>query len=233
MTDQNYIDMGGVENLAVAMIRQARGDFIKGGLILYGIFGKIPTQEELYKDRTHATLTNNSAVRWMYDAWRFVRDDPYSMFGDGEKIVIDAWTKDVIKEHFKKIYLHLGALVYSKHPKDKHIQNLSNDELCEYLPNKEDADKLSKAIDYISHLSDSKEVFKEWNSVAYKRRNEVRVIKRSQNGDNFRCVNQEKMDKRRKNANKVKELYESGMSRQAIAKYMGLHIATINNYLRS
>ena len=89
-TEKMTIDMDGVENVSVGLAGQARKDFIKGGKILYDLIGKIPTEKELWNS-VYSDMSNDPDVRWMYDAWRFVKEDPYDMFDIGETTIINAW----------------------------------------------------------------------------------------------------------------------------------------------
>ena len=162
----SYIDMSGVENIAVAMVKQARDDFIRGGKILYELLHNIPTYNELIKDKTHITISNQKEVRWMYDAWRFVRDDPYEFFSAGEEVIINDWKEAAITAYYKSLYLRLDARR------------------------------------------------KMYNSDTVK----AREIK-------------SKMYEKRKA--RAKELYESGISRKAIAKELGVQLVTVHYYLRS
>ena len=229
-----YVDPDGVENIAVGMVKQARNDFIKGGKILYEIFGCIPTYEELIKLNGYKKVANDSKIRWMYDSWRFVNEDPYSMFGDGEA-VINSWKTDSITEYYKIIYLKLSPIIYGNKPSDNHIQNLSEEELKSCFDNLVDVSKFMEARNYISKLPNSESIFKEWNSIGRRRRNEAKAFSRlrKSRSEAAKDAYKKRIEISNKRKERAKELYEVVISRQAIAKELGVQLNTVNVYLRS
>jgi len=227
MTDQNYIDMEGVENIAVAMVRQARNDFIKGGKILYGLLKTIPTYNELIKNKSYPSIANNKDVRWMYDAWRFVEEDPYNFFEVGDAEVISEWKLAAIQDYYRSVYIKIAPVIYSQKPSNNHIHKLTDDELKEYLEEK-DIKPFKEARDYALKLSDAEAVLKEWNLTSWSRRKDARMDKiRAQR--NREIVSEESKKKKAR----AKELYEAGISRKAIAKELGVQLVTVHYYLRS
>lgn len=225
------VDPDGVENVAVGIIKQAKKDFIKGAKCLYAHMRDIPTQKDLLNNPEHKTLTNCLDVRWMYDAWRFVKKDPYDMFDVGEEQIIRAWSDEAILTYYKELYLKGAALLYHKRAA-KMIQKLTDAEITNLIDDKSVADEFIEARNYISKQHNAKHLFHEYNILGYKK---GRYIPKKPRGDrNFATkYNEEKAAKRQKNIKKAKELFDAGISPQGIAKEMGLHIVTIQSYLRS
>lgn len=226
----------GVVNVSESMVKQARKDFIKGGKYLYGKLKKIPTQEELYSDKTHVSLTNNQDVRWMYDAWRFVINDPYQFFGDiGETIIINSWKKEAILEYYKALYLIGAEKVYITHPKSKKIHLLTDGEIIQRINDNKVAAEYITARNYISGLSNKDDLFKEWNIAAINRARHP-LKKRGPSGRipiNETEYHKQATKKRLENIEKAKELYEEGLSRKEIAKELGVTEQCIRLYLHS
>lgn len=228
MTDQNYIDMDGVENIAVAMIRQARNDFIKGGKILYKLLKTIPTYNELIKNKSYLSIANDKDVRWMYDAWRFVEEDPYNFFEVGDAEVISEWKLAAILEYYKSVYIKLAPIIYSQKPSNNHIHELTDDELKEYLGEK-DIESFKEARDYALKLSDAETVLKEWNLIGWKRRRDAKL----EDKKHWEGFSSNRSAEREKKIARAKELYEAGISRRAIAKELGVQLVTVHAYLKS
>ena len=234
MTDQNYIDMEGVENIAVAMVRQARNDFIKGGKILYELLKEIPTYHELIKNSVYPIIANSKDVRWMYDAWRFVKEDPYDFFGVGEKEIIEEWKRAAIQAYYRSVYIKIAPIIYSHKPSNTHLHELTDEELNGYLE-EEDLEQFKEARDYALKLAESEEILKEWNLTSWSRRKDARMDKiraqrnREQLAEARKIVSEESKRKRAR----AKELYEAGISRKAIAKELGVQLVTVHYYLRS
>lgn len=225
-----YVDMDGVENVACGIIKQAKKDFIKGACVLYSIMGYIPTQKELLVNKKHHTLTNNADVRWMYDAWRFVKQDPYELFSPGEESIIKAWIEEAILKVYCKLYSDGAMILYDKHSK-KNIQDIPSNELANLI--QDDAVRVGfiKARDHVAKRFDADKIFKEWNTNAYFRRMKRTSsnCKGIQNTKKFKQA----QDKRQKNIDKAKELFEAGISVKAIAKELNVQVGTVRNYLRS
>lgn len=234
MTDQNYIDMEGVENIAVAMVRQARNDFIKGGKILYKVLKTIPTYNELIKNKLYPSLANDKDVRWMYDAWRFVEKDPYDFFEVGDAEVISEWKLAAIQDYYRSVYIKIAPVIYSQKPSNNHIHELTDEELNGYLEAK-DIEQFKEARDYALNLAEAEEILKEWNHTSRYRRKDARMDKiraqknREQLTEARKIVSEESKKKRAR----AKELYEAGLSRRAIAKELGVQLVTVHYYLRS
>lgn len=228
-----YIDEGGVENVAVGIVNQAKKDFIKGGKILYGMMKCIPTYNELIANPDHHTLSNNADVRWMYDSWRFVRDDPYQFFGDvEEEDVINAWKNEAIKEYYKVLYLKGGTILYAKHVHKKDIRE--NDEaIIKAIEDNTIANDFIAARNYILNVPEGEKTFKEWNILAYERSRHWGRTGTGRPSIQNSNYSKEQREKRQKNIKIAKELFESGISDRAIAKELGVTIQCVRNYLRS
>lgn len=229
MTDQNYIDMEGVENVAVAMVRQARKDFIKGSKILYGLLKTIPTYNELIKNKSYPSVANDKDVRWMYDAWRFVEEDPYNFFEVGEDKVISEWKLAAILEYYKSVYIKLAPIIYSKKPSNNHIHELTDEELLTYLETPEKLKNFTEARNYVVKLFNSEEIFKEWNIIGRKRRRDAKL----EDKKHWEEFSSNRSAEREKKVARAKELYEAGVSRRAIAKELGVQLVTVHKYLMS
>lgn len=163
-----YVDGDGVENVAVGIVRQTKKDFIKGARILYSILHRIPTQKELLADQNHASLTNMESVRWMYDAWKFVIEDPYQFFGDADT-VIDAWKDDAMLEHYSLLYLNGAEQLYINHAPTKKIHTLEDDQVTEFMKDNQLAGSYIAARNYILGLDRGEKIIKEINIKALNR----------------------------------------------------------------
>lgn len=228
-----YIDMGGVENVACAMVRHAKKDFIKGAKILYSNMHKIPTHDELLNDFTFKTLANDQNVRWMYDSWRFVKKDPYAMFGDvGEESIINSWKLEAIIDYYKDHYINGAVVIFSSGITD--IFKLKNDDISQLINDRRVFDDFIKARDYINTLTDGKTYVKKWDEIAF---NRIRERKRKRGQGRISIENtkfaQSNHATRLKNIEKAKELKKAGISSKAIAKELNVVLSTVNNYLRS
>lgn len=228
---QSYIDETGVENIACAMISQARKDFIKGGKILYGIFKRIPTYFELIKDPIHATLSNNQSIRWMYDAWNFVKNDPYSMFEMGEEPIIESWSIAATTEYYRELYLNGAMILFANHVSKKDIKG--NDEIIKKtITEPKIAEEFIEARNYISKLPDGEKILHEWDVIAFGRR---RSIKKGQGRIPINQTEYHKKasEKKRKNIERAHELFDAGFTPKAIAEELGVTIQAARLYLRS
>ena len=228
-----YIDEGGVENFACAMVDQARKDFIKGGKILYGVMKRIPTQNELYADPDHHTLTNNADVRWMYDAWRFVRDDPYLFFGEvGEESVINAWKDKAIEEYYRVLYLEGATILFHMHAPKK-IYELSDEKIIEKLGDTKVAKDFIEAKNYICNLPDNKDLIREWGITAYERSRHYTPGKKTDRRKNLSDHQKKLKTDRELNIKRAKELDAKHAPLRVIAKELGVSIPCVMRYLRS
>lgn len=226
-----YVDMDGVENVSVAMVRQAKKDFIKGAKILYRNLKSVPAYNDLL--RTKPTLSNLEPVRWMYDSWSFVKKDPYEMFGElGEESVIKQWKFDAIIDFYRDLYLP-GATILYKTKKKKEIYDIADSSVKKKIKNKGLTDDFIAARNYIYDLPNGKEYFDDWNRIAEER---VKRLKKNPGGrssiENTSFAKQRKVE-RQKNIARAKELYSAGISKEAIAKELMVAKTTVNNYLRS
>lgn len=230
-----YIDGDGVENAACALIRQAKKDFIKGAKVLYFHIGDIPTQKELLSDPMRASLSNNDAVRWMYDAWAFVRNDPYELFAPGEESVIGSWKEEAILDHYRSLYLTTASILYKKKA-PKSIHSLDEGDLKYYIGDVLNRNQLVenfiKARNYISKRYDAREIFQQWNVEAHARSHKVRLnCKKSaiQDTEYFK----KNKAKRLANIAKAKELESEGLTIDQISLELGVTKSAVWAYLRS
>ena len=226
-----YVDGEGVENVAVGIVRQARKDFIRGAKMLYGILHYIPTYEELIKYPSHATLPNSQDIRWMYDAWRFVIQDPYQFFGD-EKQVINAWKDEAILKYYEELYLKAGEKLYTYHPLTKKIHTLEDDRITELMNDNKLAGEYIAARNYISKLENGSKIIKELNIKALGRSRHPVTRKRPQQINKSEYI-QNVTDEKRKKIRQAKEMYAEGMSYHEIAKELEVTINSVRVYLRS
>ena len=223
-----YVNEGGVENVAVGIVKQARKDFIKGGKILYKMFGKIPTEKEFLESPKKDTRNPN--IRWTYDAWRFVHQDPYQFFGD-EESVIKAWMKEAIEQYYKELYLKGAEILFHKHIPKKDIKE--NDEVVkEAIQDNNIATEFIAARNYILSLPDGKDTLRKWNVTAYER---SRHYGKGRGKVSIEDTNYHKelSKKRQENIKKTKEMYEEGISTREIAKELGVSIQAVRAYVRA
>lgn len=231
---RQYVDMDGVENVAVGVIRQAKRDFIKGAKILYSILKKIPTEKELREDPTHMTLANDGDVRQTYDSWRFVIRDPYSMFGDvGEDAVINQWKIEAIEAYYRELYLPGATELYLKKAVDVHPHALDDKDVEKLISGSMLSDFIA-ARNYILTTPNGKSKIEAWNSTAYERsKNRKKGKSKGRTPINKTVYSIKASKNRAKNIERAKELYEAGISKHAIAKELGVGWQCVNNYLRS
>lgn len=230
-----YIDAVGVENAGCALIKQAKKDFIRGAKVLYYHMGAIPSQKELMSDPKRVSLSNNEAVRWMYDAWLFVKRDPYELFSPGEEVVIKAWKTEAILDHYKSLYLKAAAILFKKKAK-KDVHKIVDNALDIYFEDiingKDIKDNFIKARNYISKRLDSDEIFHKWNVEAYARSHKMRI-----NGKKAAIQDSEYFKKnvarRIENIKKAKELEMEGKTIDQIALTLGVTKSAVWSYLRS
>ena len=243
-----YVNMDGVENVAVALVKQTRRDFIKGAKILYRMFGRIPTEKEFYNSPKRDTRNNN--IRYMYDAWRFVKNDPYSMFSSaGEESIINQWKIDTMIDYYKDLYIPGAVILYkamdetnyiygNKTQKEKHkllkkeIYNLDDNTIKERIGDEATTNEFIAARNYIYTLFNGKEILEEWNQNAYDRSRK----KKKGHGKIFiqdTDYAKENSAKRITNIKKTKELKESGKSVEEIAKQLNITTGCVYKYLRS
>ena len=224
-----YVDGDGVENVAVGIVRQTKKDFIKGARILYGILHRIPTQKELLADQNHASLTNMESVRWMYDAWRFVIEDPYQFFGDADT-VINAWKDDAMLEHYSLLYLNAAEQLYINHIPTKKIHTLEDDQVTEIMKDNQLAGSYIAARNYILGLDRGEKIIKEINIKAINRARHPMQKRGPKTATGFV---KDLVTKKEKNVKRAKELYAEGMTDREIAKEMEVTLQTVRTYLRS
>ena len=227
----NYVDSDGVENVAVGIVRFAKRDFIKGAKILYKIFKRIPEEVELLNDKAHKTLAHLRDVRLTYDSWRFVKRDPYEMFGEiGEKSIINSWKMDAIVEYHKDLYMDGATIAYQAgfEKKKKNIHELSKSTVKKkYIKDKSVLDNFFTSRDYILNLSNGAEILEELNLKAYERSK-----RKPKTGAGRSYVAEQRKKEREKNKLKAVELRDSGMSIEEIARHMDVGKECIRRYFR-
>ena len=230
------VSMDGVENAAVGMIKQAKKDFVKGAKILYAIFKRIPTYDELIKDELHRSLTNNQDVRWMYDSWRFVHDDPYSMFDD-EQAIINQWTIDAIIAYYKQLYAPGAVIMCSVAEPKEPLYLIRDGRVRQTIEDDGIYNGFIMARNYIYTIPGGKEMLEDWDIHArdvYRKKGVAGAKPKKRkpiniNGSEFY---QRQRALRDKNKQIAKELSDAGMSSRAIAQYLGLSHATINTFIK-
>lgn len=174
--EQIHID--GVVNVAEGIIKKARKDFIKGGKVLYRMYGRIPTQLEYFE--LHGS--NNQDIRHCYDAWTFVLRDPYYMFGDiGSETVIETWKKDTIIDYYKDLYMP-GAIEICLNEnikcKTNKLHKLTDDEIKEAIKDNNVREDFIKARDYICSTN-RESVFDDWAEVIINRKSSAKRRRKS------------------------------------------------------
>ena len=167
----------------------------------------------------------------MYDSWRFVRDDPYSMFGDvGEDAVINSWKLDSIINYYRELYLPGATELYRVKNRGVEIYDEDDTFVMEHISNFDTAYNFIVSKNYIYSLTNGKEILSEWNKIAYER------SKHRKKGEKAAIYKSEYINSRKKNkienSKKAKELFLRGASVKEIAKYLGLQEQTIRLYLK-
>lgn len=222
-----YVNEGGVENVAVGIIKQAKKDFIKGAKVLYKMFGRIPTEEEFFKSPKRNSRTES--IRWTYNAWRFVHEDPYQFFDD-EGAVINAWKREAIEQYYKELYLKGAEILFRKHVPKQDIKE--NDEaIMKAIEDKQIAEDFIAARNYIFSLPGGEETLKEWNVIAYGRARHYGKGRGKVSIQNTK-YHKERSKKRIENIKKAKEMYEEGMSTREIATELEVSIQAARTYVR-
>lgn len=232
-----FIHDNGVENVAVAMVKHTRHDYIVGGKILYRVFKRIPEWDELYNSEKYfkrLTSKDRENIRWMHDAESFVVDDPYNFFGDvGTDTIINEWRNASIEEYYKPFYVKTGSELYHFMGKDVDLNKLTNEEIKQYIP-PIDAMNFIEARNYIRKAINSDAKMAEWHRLAHDRhmrkygpkKGRAAAIKESKYMTERRKIRME-------NIKKVKELHKKGWNTRAIANEIGISNCTVFNYLKS
>lgn len=232
-----YVDMTGVENVAVGIIRQAKKDFIKGGKILYRMFGYIPTEEEFMKSIHRGSRTE--PIRWMFDAWRFVIKDPYELFESaGKKATIDQWKLESIIAYYYDGYVKGAEELYFvnwNHFDTKMVlYDLKDSVVRESIKDDSIYDQFIKARNYILNLPNGEKILDEWNATAYERARK-RYRKGGEKKDRtepIRKLAKERNSKKQKRIIETKHLWDLGLTREEIAEKLGVTRQSVNKYLR-
>lgn len=234
MSKTQYVDMDGVENVAVGIIRQAKRDFIKGGKILYRLFGYIPTDEEFMKSIHRGSRTE--PIRQMFDAWRFVIQDPYELFESaGKENTINQWKLESIIAYYYDGYIK-GAeeLMYHDYLK-KDVYSLSDGIVRDAIESDSIYTKFVKARDYILNLPNGEKILDEWDATAYERARK-RYRKGGEKKDRtepIRELAKERNSAKQERIKQAKELWDLGLTKEEIAEKLSVTKQCINSYLRS
>jgi len=234
-----YVDMDGVTNVAVGIVRQAKRDFIKGGKILYRLFGYIPTEEEFMKSIHRGSRTE--PIRWMFDAWRFVIKDPYELFESaGKKATIDQWKLESIIAYYYDGYVKGAEELYCIMFDSLDVKNIKPYALTDYvldshILNSELKNAFMKARNYILNLPNGEKILDEWNATAYERARK-RYRKGGEKKDRTETIRElakERNSKKQKRIKEAKHLWDLGLTREEIAEKLGVSRQCVNSYLRS
>lgn len=231
----SYIDEDGLENVAVGVIKQAKKDYIKGAKLLYSILKYVPEYENITKSIYNDLMGyKKETIRWMLDAWSFIKNDPYNMFGEaGEEDIIKQWTNDAINDYYKILYLKGASILFKKHITKK---DMNNDDIIKNLINDEQiTSNFISARNYAHSLSYGEELIREWNIKAFNNARHLLLKNKEVKPKNIKDTDHLKtlMSKREKNINIAKKLYSEGLSKKEISEKMGLTTQCIRNYLRS
>lgn len=239
MGKTQYVNMDGVTNVAVGIVRQAKRDFIKGGKILYRMFGYIPTDEEFMKSIHCGSRTE--PIRQMFDAWRFVIQDPYELFESaGKKATIDQWKLESIIAYYYDGYVKGAEELYfiafdSLGAKNVKPYALTDYVLESHILNKELKNAFIKARDYILNLPNGTKYLDEWDATAYERARK-RYRKGGEKKDRtepIRELARERNSAKQERIKKAKELWDLGLTKEEIAEKLGVTKQCVNSYLRS
>lgn len=238
MSKTQYVDMDGVTNVAVGIVRQAKRDFIKGGKILYRLFGYIPTDEEFMKSIHRGSRTE--PIRQMFDAWRFVIQDPYELFESaGKENTINQWKLESIIAYYYEGYVKGAEELYFvnwNHFDAKTIlYDLYDFVVRELIADKSIYDQFIKARNYIYSLPNGEKILDEWNATAYERARK-RYRKGGEKKDRtepIRELAKERNSAKQERVKKAKELWDLGLTKEEIAEKLGVTKQCINSYLRS
>lgn len=238
MSKTQYVDMDGVENVAVGIVRQAKKDFIKGGKILYRLFGYIPTEEEFTKSIHRGSRTE--PIRQMFDAWRFVLKDPYELFESaGKKATIDQWKLESIIAYYYDGYVKGAEELYFIAFNSLGAKNIKPYALTDYvlnahILNSELKNAFMKARDYILNLPNSEKILNEWDATAYERaRKRYRKGREKKDRtESIRKLAKERNSKKQERIRKAKYLWDLGYTKEEIAEKLDVTRQSVNKYLK-
>lgn len=238
MSKTQYVDMDGVENVAVGIIRQAKRDFIKGGKILYRLFGYIPTDEEFMKSIHRGSRTE--PIRQMFDAWRFVIKDPYELFESaGKEQTIAQWKLESIIAYYYDGYVKGAEELYFVNWYHFNIKtvlyDLEDSVVRESIKDNSTYDQFIIARDYILNLPNGEEILDEWNATAYERARKryKKGGKKKDRTESIRNLAKERNSAKQERIKQAKELWDLGLTREEIAEKLNVTRQSVNNYLRS
>lgn len=117
----NRIDISpedAITEIAIAMVEQAKDDYIRGALVLIKRFARpmdilvnyTPAQLMIERSRPGSDAAADRKVYWYKDALRFLREDPYGMFSDSEEIV-KAWNEEAWGVYHKKFAKNTPSII--------------------------------------------------------------------------------------------------------------------------
>lgn len=238
MSKTQYVDMDGVENVAVGIVRQAKKDFIKGGKILYRLFGYIPTEEEFTKSIHRGSRTE--PIRQMFDAWRFVIQDPYDLFESaGKETTINQWKLESIITYYYDGYVKGAEELYYVMFDNLNVKNvkpyaLTNYVLNAHILNTELRNAFMKARDYILNLSNGEKILDEWNVTAYEhaRKRYKKGGEKKDRTETIRELAKKRNSDKLERIKKAKELWSLGLTMGEIAEKLGVTKQSVNKYLK-
>lgn len=237
MNKTQYVDMDGLTNVAVGIVTQAKKDFIKGGKILYRLFGYIPTDEEFMKSIHRGSRTE--PIRQMFDAWRFVIQDPYELFESaGKKQTIDQWKSESIIAYYYDLYIKGAEELYFvnwNHFDSKTIlYDLEDSVIRELIADNSIYDQFIKARNYILNLPNGNKILDEWNATAYERARKryKKGGKKKDRTEPIRELAKERKSKKQKRVEEAKHLWDLGLTREEIAEKLGVTKQSVNKYLK-
>jgi predicted ribonuclease toxin of YeeF-YezG toxin-antitoxin module len=168
------------------------------------------------------------------------------MFSDVNKSkVIEAWKDEAILAAYKEWYIPIAAILYRNTKSRKDPQEIAKSSVTKKVKDfyKEHdmenpgaaCEEFFKSREYVLKLEDSLKIFYEWNEIAYVRSRKpykkYEGVGRKPIGQTAYAI--EKMEQRRKNIKKAKELKEAGMSVRAIAMHLGVKEPCVLAYLRT
>ena len=233
-----FIHDDGLENVAEGIIKQARKDFIKAGKQFFAEHRYIPTEIEYWTplSKYRRGVSHKDAIN-MYDAWRFVKQDPYDMFDMGEETIINSWKIDSIIAFYKDEYVDTATLIFAARPdlivpRDQPVTlDLTDDEVRELIGDQ--ADRFIVARNYISELRHDY-MLSDWAKTACGR--VLRAMKKGNVGKisiENTLFAQNRQAKRIQNIEEAKRLWDEGLTKAEIGEKLGVTKQCVNVYLRS
>ena len=178
-------------------------------------------------------------IRWMFDAWRFVIQDPYELFESaGKKATIDQWKLESIIAYYYDGYIKGAEELYFvnwDHFNTKTVlYDLEDSVVRELIADNSIYDQFIKARNYIYSLPNGEKILDEWNATAYERaRKHYKKGEKKDHTDTIRELAKERSSKKQKRIKEAKELWDLGLTKEEIAEKLGVTKQSVNSYLRS